>query len=145
MKCFSLVLLLAIFGCAAGPNGDAPHARESTDATSRASLIAALRDAGLAVRDAGTIEQPFFTVPAHVYEVEERDLQIYEFANAVAAEEAATRIAPNGGSIGATAIAWMAPPHFFRRDRLIINYIGSSTRVLAELERLVGPQFAGQT
>jgi hypothetical protein len=38
----------------------------------------------------------------------------------------------------------MAPPHFFRRSATIVNYLGENPRVLAELQRLFGPQFAGQ-
>jgi len=90
------------------------------------------------------VEQPFFTVPAHVYVVSGSDLQVYEFASAAEAEEAASRVAPDGGSIGTTMVSWMAPPHFFRKDRLLANYLGTSEKTLAELRRLFGPQFAGR-
>lgn len=107
------------------------------------SLVASLRGAGLTLEDAGMVEQPFFTVPAHVYTVE-GDLQIYEFRSAADAESAAAQVAPNGMTIGTSQVSWMAAPHFFRKDRLVVNYLGSSPKVLTELQRILGAQFAGQ-
>lgn len=127
------VLALLAFGCAATPAGDAtPAAADS------------LRAAGFTVRDAGRVEQPFFRVPDHVLVVNDSDLQLYEFATAAEAADAAAQIDATGSTIGTTKMSWMAPPHFFRRDRTIANYLGSDARILAELERLFGPQFAGQ-
>lgn len=126
------ILLLFILGCAAA-------APTSGDAT----LAEQLRAAGLTVTDGGTIEQPFFTRQARVLRIGDDDLQLYEFATAAEAEQAAAQVAPGGGSIGTVSMHWMAPPHFFRKERLIAIYIGSNARTLAELERILGPQFAG--
>jgi hypothetical protein len=133
-----LTLALPIFfvlGCTANQSGNAE--------LTTTSLVASLRSAGLSLEDAGMVEQPFFTVPAHVYTVE-GDLQIYEFRSAADAERAAAEVAPNGTSIGTSQVSWMAAPHFFRKDRLVVNYLGSSPNVLAELQRILGAQFAGQ-
>jgi len=121
----------------------------STATTDRAEVSAnviteSLRGAGLVVDDAGHVKQPFWTVPAHVFGADGGDLQIYEFTTARAARDAAAQVSPTGGSIGATMMTWMAAPHFFQRDRVIVNYVGSSPRVLAELQKLMGTQFAGQ-
>ena len=113
-------------------------------ATQPASLPDDLRAAGFSVRDAGVVEQPFFAVPAHVYVVNEGDLQVYEFATAADAQAAAATVASNGMTIGTTKVGWMAVPHFFRGERTIVNYLGSDEKVLAELQRRFGPQFAGQ-
>lgn len=137
------ILLLAA-GCA-GPTADTPTTPVSNASNgSSASIIAALREAGLTVRDGGTVDQPFFGVPARVYVIDDRDLQLYEFPTATDAESAAAQVAPTGSPIGTTMVTWMEPPHFFRKDRLIVNYIGTSERVLAELQRLLGAQFAGR-
>ena len=127
--------LFVLFACTANQGGSAE--------LTTSSLVATLRSAGLSLEDAGMVEQPFFTVPAHVYTVE-GDLQIYEFRSAADAERAAAQVAPNGTSIGTSQVSWMAAPHFFRKDRLVVNYLGSSPKVLAELERNLGAQFAGQ-
>lgn len=144
--CRPAVLFLLIAGCAGGPNGDIPSGPSAANATasSKASLVNALREAGLEVRDAGFVQQPFFSVPAHVYVVDDHDLQMYEFASAAEAEAAAAEVAPDGGSIGTHAMSWMAPPHFFRKDRLVVNYLGDSQKTLDQLTRFLGPQFAGR-
>lgn len=103
-----------------------------------------LRAAGLQLEDAGEVEQPFFPVPARVYVVEGGDLQVYQFASDEAAAAHAAKVSPNGSSIGTSSMHWMAPPHWFRRGATIVNYLGDNPRVLAELERLMGRQFAGR-
>lgn len=134
-----------VAGCAGRPAGDDPAAAGAgTASLTAASLVDALRGAGLTVRDGGTVSQPFFSVPARVYEIDGRDLQIYEFASPAAAEQAAADVAPSGSPIGTAMVTWMSDPHFFRKDRLVVNYIGTSDAVLAELRRLLGPQFAGR-
>lgn len=147
----NLVLPMAVLattllhaGCAGG-TVDAPASHTAAPSSiSGAAVVAALRDAGLELRDGGMVEQPFFSVPAHVYLIEGRDLQLYEFASEADAEQAAARVAPSGSPIGTTMVTWMARPHFFRKGRLIVNYVGTSERVLSELQRLLGPQFAGR-
>lgn len=136
-------LLLA---CAAGSGSDTPTAPAASEssALTAASLVDSLRRAGLTLEDAGTVEQPFFSVPAHVYQVEGRDLQVYEFATAADAQAAVAQVSPTGSPIGTSMVTWMAAPHFFRKDRLVVNYIGTSEKVLAALEQVLGPQFAGR-
>ena len=141
----SLMVVLASFVFIGGCAGVDPGSGARVDQTdSSAPVVSALRAAGLEVRDAGIVEQPFFSVPAHVYVVEESDLQLYAFPTAADAERAAAQVAPSGSPIGTSSVSWMAPPHFFRKDNLIVNYIGTSERVLSELRRLLGPQFAGR-
>lgn len=106
------------------------------------SVIEELRAAGLRVEDVGPIEQEFFSVPAHVYRVEENDLQVYHYASDEAAAADAATVSPNG-AIGGAMPMWIAPPHFFRRGNTIAIYLGENARVLTELERLLGRQFAG--
>lgn len=130
----SLIGVMIAAACSTAPQAEGLTA---------ASLAAALREAGFTVRDAGLVEQPFFGVPAHVYVVNEEDVQVYEFGSASEAEQAAAQVDARGSTIGTTKMSWMAPPHFFRRDRLVVNYLGSTDRTLRELERLLGPQFAG--
>jgi len=59
-----------------------------------------------------------------------------------AAEEDARGIGPDGQP--ATAMAWAAPPHFFRKERALVLYLGDDPALLALLAALLGPQFAGR-
>lgn len=143
---FAAAALLFVLACSTGPDDASPTqpgARASAGLTT-ASVAGALANAGLTVRDAGMVEQPFFSVPARVYVVSDEDVQVYEFPSAADAERAAATVSPNGSSIGPTSMSWMAPPHFFRKDALIVNHLGTNEKTLRALQTLLGPQFAGQ-
>lgn len=60
-----------------------------------------------------------------------------------AAEEDARGIDPDGRP-AATAIDWSAPPHFFRKERAFVLFLGDDPAMLALLTALLGPQFAGR-
>lgn len=60
-----------------------------------------------------------------------------------AAEEDARGIAANGQP-DAMAQDWPAPPHFFRKERAFVLYLGDDPALLAVLTDLLGPQFAGR-
>ena len=135
---FALLFLLPL-GCTA-----ASSPSSGTDSSAATALADQLRAAGLTVEDAGVVEQPFFSVPARVFIVDGNDVQVYAFASASDAERAAAQVGPTGSTIGSSSMSWLAPPHFFRRDTLVVNYLGSSQKTVRELQRLLGPQFAGQ-
>lgn len=107
-------------------------------------LADSLRAGGATVSTGGTVQQPFFAVPGRILVVNGEDVQVFEYANASAAQADATRVSPDGGSIGTSLITWIAPPHFFHRDRLIALYVGSNASVLSALSSALGPQFAGR-
>lgn len=135
MRFLSLCLFGVLLACAAPP---APRQNGLPQ------TIEALRASGLEVTPAGTVQQPFFAPPAQVVRVDGGDLQLYQFASPSEAAAAAATVSPTGGSIGTTKMAWMAPPHFFRKESLIAVYIGTSAKALAALQQNFGPQFAGQ-
>lgn len=145
-RLFPALFLFASLGCAAAPDGTPAEPPESSSRTvsSASSLADALRSAGLTVKEAGAVQQSFFGVPARVLVVDGNDLQVYELASAAAAEKAAADVSPDGGSIGTSMISWIAPPHFFRKEQLIVNYLGTSEKTLSVLRTLLGAQFAGR-
>ena len=89
------------------------------------------------------VSQPFFSVKAAVYRIDGGELQVYNYRSASAAAKEAGRVAPNG-AIGGAMPRWIAPPHFFRKGRVIAIYLGSSDKALKALTRVMGPQFAGK-
>lgn len=106
------------------------------------SLVSHLREAGLRVEPAGEIQQPFFTPKAHVLRINSEEAQVYEFAGEQQAASEAARVAANG-SIGGSMPMWIAPPHFFRKGRLIVIYLGSDDSTLLKIRGLLGSEFAG--
>ena len=106
-------------------------------------LVAQLRQAGLAVESAGPIEQTFFTPQANVIRIGDLgEAQVYEYPTATQAEAEAASVNANG-SIGTSMPMWIAPPHFFRSGSLLVLYLGSDERTLSTLRRLLGEPFAG--
>jgi len=134
------VLMLAAYsaGCAAnnGTGGD------------YANLIDNLRSAGAVVEPQGEASPDFLSAKRMIIIVNSGDVQVYEYDDAAAADAEAAFISSDGSSIRTatkiTFVDWIAPPHFYKAGKLIVLYVGDSEAVLAVLERVLGPQFAGQ-
>ena len=107
------------------------------------SLVDQLRGTGATVAPAGEIEQPFFSGKGLVIKVNGDDVQVFEFAAASAADAEASRVAPDGGSIGTNMVSWIAQPHFYKAGKIIVLYVGNPGAVTVLLARVVGAQFAG--
>lgn len=136
-------ILLVLLGLFAGACSTQPADSASPDeGVTTNALVESLSRAGLQVKAAGEIEQPFWTRRAQVFTVEGDDLQLYEFADEAAATRAAEQVAPDGGSIGQSSMSWIAPPHFYRSGRTIAIYLGTNRAVLDALQSLLGAPFA---
>ena len=72
------------------------------------------------------------------------DVQVFEYANAAAADAEAAPISRDGMSVGTRKIFWVGPPHFFKQGRLLVLYVGENEKVLGTLAAVMGPQFAGR-
>jgi hypothetical protein len=140
-----LILITTIFmlvaystGCAAdnGTGGD------------YANLIDNLRKAGAVVEPGGEVAPDFLSAKRMIISVNDSNVQVWEYDDAAAADAEAALISPDGFSLRTatkdTMVGWIAPPHFYRAGKLIVLYVGDSEAITAVLERVLGPQFAGQ-
>lgn len=116
--------------------------RGSTD-KALASLLNDLRAKGLTVERAGEVSQPFFTAKGQALTVNGENVQVFRYARAADAEREAKLVSPTGSSVGTNMMTWMATPHFYRKDNLIVLYVGSSAPVVNALTEILGKQFAG--
>lgn len=127
---FAMALILAT--CCA--------ARRTPKAQSQAGgaelVITALKSDGLDVRDGGTIEQPFLTARGRVVVANGQDVQIYAYGNAAKASKEAADSARGGMQ----QIRWIAPPHFFQKDRLLVISLGANEAVLKSLAKILGAE-----
>jgi hypothetical protein len=133
-----LVAALTVSSCSASSLGPSEFA--STDA-----LMKALGQQGATVTRAAALPQsayPFFSVRAQRIVVNGADVQVFEYANATRADSDASRISPTGTPIGQSQISWMDTPNFYKRDRLIVLYVGHSPDVMKPLEAILGAPFA---
>lgn len=122
------------------PNPVGPGELASSDA-----LIAALQQQGAAVSRGEVLPRgstPYFSTNAQVVLVNAESLNVFEYSTVAAAERDAAKVSPDGASIGATAMRWIGPPHFYKNGRLIVLYAGTAEQVLVPLEAVLGRPFA---
>jgi hypothetical protein len=139
-RIFRLVAFAAIAVSSCGANSLQPSELTSTDR-----VIQALKDQGATVMRAEVLPPaayPFFSVAAQRILVNGADVQVFEYANAPRADADASKISPTGSPIGQSQISWMDTPSFYKRDRLIVLYVGHSVDVMKLLESVVGQPFA---
>jgi hypothetical protein len=108
------------------------------------SLVDNMRGSGANVEPVGEVTQPFFAVEGFVIRVDGADVQVFEYSDIATAESEAQLVSPDGSSVGTSMISWIASPHFYNKERLIVLYVGDDTSVLATLEEVLGKQFAGK-
>jgi len=133
---FTLAVGLPAYG-AASPESNQPI-------MDYASLIKSLRAAGAPVERRGGVDQPFFSVDGKLLKLRGEEVQVFEYPDATAAEAQAALVSPSGSAVGTTRIHWIGPPHFFKKGRLIVLYVGGDGEVLKTLEAVLGRQFAGR-
>ncbi len=166
---FSVLIMTAACGTATTSPTPVPAASEPTRAAGAAtpivshggpvkdhvSFVDALRAKGLTVEIIGSIEQPFLRAKGTGLRVsgdnlkQPAELQSFNYDDTdlrtdglIAASEDASPIGPDGNP-KTMRINWIAPPHFFRKERVIVIYLGSDANMLALLTESLGPQFAG--
>jgi hypothetical protein len=131
-RIFHLVAFAAIAVSSCAANSGQPSELTSTDR-----VIQALKDQGATVMGAGALPlaaYPFFSAAAQRILVNGPDVQVFEYANTTRADADAPNISPTGSRIGQSQISWMDTPSFYKRDRLIVLYVGHSADVMKSLE-----------
>jgi len=111
------------------------------------SLVYWLRSFGASVEHETLPEvvvQDFFSVTGQIFKVNGEQVQVFEYDDYSEAEEEAALVSPDGTSVGTSMPFWMAPPHFYMADRIIVLYVGENAVVTEALESVLGEQFAGQ-
>jgi hypothetical protein len=108
------------------------------------SLVAALQASGATVEATEEVTQPFFTVSGQIIQVNDADVQVFEFSSETEATAAVSEISPDGGSTATMMINWIAPPHFYQAGKIIVLYVGDNAEVLSLSTSFLGEPFAGQ-
>jgi hypothetical protein len=113
-------------------------------ATDYADLVDSVRAAGARVETAGEVDQPFFSVKGRMITVHGEDVQVFQYPDATGADAEAALVSPDGSAVGTTTLHWIGSPHFYKKGRLLVLYVGDTARVLKALEAALGRQFAGK-
>jgi hypothetical protein len=119
------------------------------------SLVDNLRAKGLTVEPVADVQQPFLRAQGTVLRVsggaltQPAEIQSYDYNDtdlgmngSEAAAADASQIGPDGNP-ATSMITWVEPPHFFRKERAFVLYLGSDQAMLDILTELMGPQFSG--
>ena len=129
-----LVVALLVAGCAAGGSGD----------YASADLAADLEAAGATVREAGEIEQAFFSPTGRLLNVNGFDLQVFEYSEVASRQVESDQISSDGSTIGTTMITWVDQPNFWAKDLLIVLYVGQDAATIEMLSGILGEPLTGR-
>ncbi len=140
-----LIMSLAITMSSCGEAVSSTPLTEASSVLDQAGLIDALKAAGVTPEIGDPITQDFFSVEGTLINLGQTDsFQVFEYKTAEDMEADASKVAPDGGSVGTSMINWIMPPHFFKSGRIIVLYLGDNKTTLGLLEKIMGKQFAGQ-
>lgn len=138
------ILHFVVFG-AVVVSSCAANTTEPSELTSTGALIQALKGQGVTVARVESLPRssyPFFSVNAQRIVVQGEDVQVFEYPTVARVDTDASKVSPSGTPVGQTQISWMDTPHFYKRDRLIVLYVGHAAEILKPLEAILGPPFA---
>lgn len=106
-------------------------------------LVEALKARGLGVERAGDVSQPFFSAEGRALTVAGENVQVFQYRTAGDARKEAAQVSPDGSSVGTSMMSWVSTPHFYRKENLIVLYVGEKEEVLRALQSALGARFAG--
>lgn len=127
-------------GTEVSPPGAVSHGGPVKDYVS---LIDNLRGQGAAVGPKAGANQTFFSGTGYLINVNGQDVQVFEYPDAAAAKKDADKVSSDGSTIGTSMVTWVDTPHFYKKGRLIVLYVGNDAKTLGILNKVLGPQFAG--
>jgi len=58
------------------------------------------------------------------------NVQVFEYADADAADAEAALVSPDSSSIRTAMARWVAPPHFYKAEKLIVLYVGEREAII---------------
>ena len=143
------LLCVAAVGSATG-GGKSPGTDQAQQKPSKSgpvtdypSLIKSLRALGAGATAVGEVDQPFFSIRGGMIKVHTEDVEVFQYVTAAAVDAEAAPISHDGMTVGIRKIHWIGSPHFFKKGKLRVLYVGDNGKVLGSLEAVLGQQFAG--
>jgi hypothetical protein len=115
-------------------------------------LLTALAARGASVQEHGAASTLTFQGRGHALTVNGATVDAYEYSAPAVAQLDAARVSSDGATFrggawpfggSAVTVDWIAPPHDYRRGRVIVMYIGEDGAITRLLSAVLGPQFAG--
>ena len=135
------IMTLLIAGLALAACGGQPAAAQGYGI---AEFLEEIRAQGAEAEQGEAIEQAFFSVIGTIVKLNGESIQVFEYDSAETMESDAVLVDADGSSIGTSMVAWVATPHFYKKGRILVLYVGDNAETLELLEGALGPQFAGR-
>ena len=112
-------------------------------------FVTQLRVTGATVTTPPGSPGTFFTGTGHVLAINGEQVEVYEYPLPLAADLDASRVSSDCSTFrsvgGAVMVEWIAPPHCYKRGRVIALYIGTTAAMTHLLTSVLGAQFAGRS
>ncbi|HEY3476408.1 MAG TPA: hypothetical protein VGK56_17470 [Anaerolineales bacterium] len=118
--------------------------RASAEGYGMTEFVEELRANGVEADIGDPVQQAFFSVTGNYVNFNGESVQVFEYDSAESMESDAVLVDSDGSSIGTSMVTWVATPHFYKKGRILVLYVGDNTETLEVLERALGPQFAGR-
>lgn len=155
-KIIFLILALLIFLSACTNVDEASGTNESTDISHLTPIEPRKTESFLEIFDKSGFEytvgedndsESFFSVERQYILIGEDIISFYEYETNEAMEADAACVDRGGCSINvpgrSVCISWASLPHFYKKDNVIVNYVGENEQILNFLEANYGKEFAG--
>jgi hypothetical protein len=112
-----------------------------------AAFVGALENQGLSVKVVPETSESFFSGHASGVRVGKRLVRVIEYRSAALMQREAAGVSPDGYQVQSersdVMVEWVAPPHFFKRGRVIVLFLGKDPSLISAIQSVLGPQFAG--
>ena len=112
-------------------------------------FLALMEANGFVLEDEKPEENNWFSVSGKLIVIDGEPLYVYEYESSTAMEKDSKYVDSSGFSINNTdegrcaQIDWVATPHWFKKDLLIVLYVGENERMIGFLKETFGNVFAG--
>ena len=103
-----------------------------------------LKNYDSSIKAGNDVKEIFFKVPAKIIKIGEDKIQVYEYSSAEEMEKEASMISDEGYKVKNVIINWFKPPHFYKKDNILILYLGDDENIKNELEKIAGNEFIGK-
>ena len=152
MRRYNGIIIVLLLCCVILMTACSSQSSSAQNAMDYKALLKILQAQDATIVPAGDVSQSFMNAQqGHVIKIQGEQIQVYEYASASDADTQASHTSPDGttftfktltGTKG-TVADWIAPPHFYKRGRVIVLYVGRNSAIMQTLTKVLGKQFAG--
>jgi hypothetical protein len=138
---FSLLCFILI-GCGGQQTGD------QGPSLTYSAFMQKIQQKGISTTITKAFNADLFSGTAHGLMIQNEQISVFEYETNDAMQAEASNISSDGSTIhnqngGATAVDWIAPPHFYKAGHILVLYVGKNQYITSLLQSILGPQFAG--